>query len=100
MKKVKSAALSWSEFCRKKVQKYINQINHATVENDDIACIEWSITDLTCSCCPDILKYRIAKLLRRAICKGKIKENLECVKNYHDWINEIIKIYGFDPRYI
>lgn len=100
MRKVMPTSPSWSELCRKRVQKYASQINHARVEDNDIACIEWCIDDLTNSYHPNIFKYRTAKLLRRAIHEGKIKDNPECVENYHNWIDEIIQIYGFDARYI
>lgn len=95
MKKVMPTQKSWSVICRKRVNYYINQIN----KSDYMACIQWAVENLSHSYRPTIFKIRCAKMLRRAIKNRKIKENPIAVQNYHNYVNEIKEIYGFDARW-
>jgi len=69
---------SWSDYCRERVASYVRQINRGK----NGACIAWAFDNLANSYRPPIFRYRTAKLLRRAIKAGKVKENPAAVREY------------------
>ena len=78
MKKVMPTSKSWSEICHERVSSYEQRINSGTY----YTCIQWAIDNLSISYRPLIFKVRCAKLLKRAVKSGRIKENPKNAEKY------------------
>ena len=98
MRKVMPTQKSWSQLCRERIAMYAYAIKNA--KNEEDYCIQKAWDNLSHSYRPTIFKIRCAKLLRKAILRGDIKENSVAAENYRNYVNEIKEIYGFDARWV